>query len=128
MTAGKGVHIKGAPVVVLGSSNTAVTGARHRVARCNVLTRGLCNGRWAASAWCRRRCRRRAAVRTFDRHGDARIGDGDAIRSVGIDRQHHFTECDRGGQIGLRRSCDGQFLRLAQAAGKAKARWLRRRS
>ena len=91
---------------------------------CNGLTRRLRNGRWAASAWrWGRRWGPAAAVRAFDRHGDARIGDGDAIRSIGINSQHHFTECDGGGQVGLRRSCDGKFLRLAETAGKAEVRW-----
>ena len=110
--------------MVLHDKTGGVIITRHRITRCNRLTRRFRNDRWAASAWrWGRRWGAAAAVRAFDRHGDARIGDGDAIRSIGINSQHHFTECDGGGQVGLRRSCDGKFLRLAETAGKAEVRW-----
>ena len=91
----------------------------------NVLARGLRNYRWAASARCWRwRRGAAAAVRAFDRHGDARIGDGDAI-PVHWHQQRSTTSPNATAEVrfGLWRSCDGQFLRLAETAGKAEARW-----
>src|SRR5882724_1335506 len=90
------IHVKGAPVTVLGCDATGV--ARHRIAIHNHLSRRLGNYRRTASAgrwaW---RWRSAAAVRTLDRDGDARIGDGNATGAVAIGPlvQQHFAEGNR---------------------------------
>ena len=112
--------------MVLDGKTGGVVIARHGISSCNVLTRGLGDYRWAASARCWRRCwGAAAAARTLDRHSDAFIGDEDAIGSAAIAHaEHDLTEGDRRGQICVWRSGDGQLLRLAETAGKAEARRL----